>query len=215
MTAPLDDSVNKFGPGVLKIGSTGSEIDASCMVNNLTITASPNRGDSKVMLCGTTKPGSVTYDYEMGGNLDLDLELGEDSLFALSQAEPGSEQPFVFTPNEEGGTTAEGTLILDPLDFGSSDGFGAIMASDVAWALKGAPTYTYGGGTPPAVATGATAGTPGSFTPGGSTVPANLAALSTVTASPTTAWTTGQYVATADATHQHWSGTAWATGDAA
>ena len=67
-----------------------------------------------------------------------------------------------------------------------------------------------GGGT----ATGSSAGTPGSFTPGGSTAPANLAAMSTVTASPTTAWTTGQYVVLGDNSHAHWTGTAWAAGDA-
>jgi hypothetical protein len=64
------------------------------------------------------------------------------------------------------------------------------------------------------VATGATAGIPGSFTPAGATAPANLAALSGITASPTTAWTTGQYVQTGDTQHQHWTGTAWATGPA-
>lgn len=64
------------------------------------------------------------------------------------------------------------------------------------------------------VATGATAGTPGSFTPGGSSIPANLAAMSTVTANPTTAWTTGQHVVLGDSSHAYWDGSAWVTGDA-
>lgn len=67
-------------------------------------------------------------------------------------------------------------------------------------------------GTP---ATGATAGTPGSFTPSGSTTPANLAAMSSVTASPATAWTTGKYVVLGDATEAYWNGTAWVSGRAA
>lgn len=62
--------------------------------------------------------------------------------------------------------------------------------------------------------TGATAGIPGSFTPSGDTVPANLAAMTGIVASPGTAWTTGQYVATADAAHVHWNGTAWVAGAA-
>jgi hypothetical protein len=69
-----------------------------------------------------------------------------------------------------------------------------------------------GGGTQ---ATGATAGTPGTFTPGGSTAPANVAGMTGLTASPATAWTTGQYVqtGTAGAAGQaHWSGSAWAAG---
>lgn len=64
-------------------------------------------------------------------------------------------------------------------------------------------------------ATGATAGTPGAFTPPGSVPPANLAAMTGVTASPTSAWTTGQYVTLGDSSQAHWSGTAWAAGPAA
>jgi hypothetical protein len=67
----------------------------------------------------------------------------------------------------------------------------------------------------PVPATGATAGTPGTFTPGGSATPANLAALSTVTASPTTAWTTGQRVVLGDASSAYWNGTTWVAGTAA
>ena len=63
-------------------------------------------------------------------------------------------------------------------------------------------------------ATGATAGSPGSFTPSGAVAPANLAALSGVTANPTTAWTTGQYVLLGDSTKAYWDGTAWQAGQA-
>ena len=212
MTEPVSTDPNVFGPGVLKIGATGSEIEASCMVNNLQITASPNRGDSKTMLCGTQKAGSVTYDYELGGNLDLDLENGAEGLFALSQQYPGSTQAFTFTPNTEGETTATGELILDPLAFGSTDGFGAIMNSDIAFVVVGAPTYSYGTGGAVA-ATGATAGTPGAFTPAGATVPANLAALQAggVTASPLTAWATGESVNLGTGS-AHWDASAWAAG---
>jgi hypothetical protein len=72
-----------------------------------------------------------------------------------------------------------------------------------------------GGGS--TAATGATAGTPGTFTPGGSTPPANVAGMTGLTASPGTAWTTGQYVqtGTAGAAGQaHWTGSAWASGTA-
>lgn len=71
-----------------------------------------------------------------------------------------------------------------------------------------------GGG--PVAATGATAGTPGTWTPSGSTAPANLSAVTSagIIANPATAWTIGQYVATADTQHCHWDGAAWASGDA-
>lgn len=63
-------------------------------------------------------------------------------------------------------------------------------------------------------ATGATAGTPGAFTPTGATPPENLAAMSGVTANPTTPWTTGQRVVLGNSTNAHWNGSAWVAGSA-
>lgn len=63
-------------------------------------------------------------------------------------------------------------------------------------------------------ATGATAGTPGAFTPTNSYGPEAVAGLTGITASPNTAWTTGQYVRTRDGSTAHWSGSAWVAGPA-
>ncbi|MEU3265116.1 hypothetical protein [Streptomyces bacillaris] len=80
----------------------------------------------------------------------------------------------------------------------------------------GSNTWTYAitplGGL---LATGATAGTPGSFTPDGATSPENLAALSGVIATPSSAWTTGQHVVLGDSSKAYWNGTAWVAGQAA
>lgn len=75
-------------------------------------------------------------------------------------------------------------------------------------------------GVAPGQATGATAGTPGTWTPSGSTPPASVTALqgSGITASPSAAWTTGQYMQTATAStpgQAHWDGSAWVAGPAA
>jgi hypothetical protein len=71
------------------------------------------------------------------------------------------------------------------------------------------------------LATGATAGSPGLWTPGGSTVPDSVVALQNanpaIVASPATAWTTGQYVQTLTAStpgQAYWNGTAWTAGQA-
>jgi hypothetical protein len=72
-----------------------------------------------------------------------------------------------------------------------------------------------GGGA--AAATGATAGTPGTWTPGGATPPADAAGATSVVASPTTAWTTGQYVQGSTGGtggEMFWNGTAWTAGKA-
>jgi hypothetical protein len=71
-------------------------------------------------------------------------------------------------------------------------------------------------------ASGATAGIPGSWTPASCIVPASQTAVMagyprTITASPGTAWTTGQYVQTLTAGAAGrvcWTGTAWVGGAA-
>ena len=71
------------------------------------------------------------------------------------------------------------------------------------------------GGAGPVLATGATAGTPGSFTPAGSRSPASFSDLlaNPVTASPATNWTAGQYIACRNGDQAYWSGTApWKAG---
>jgi hypothetical protein len=93
-------------------------------------------------------------------------------------------------------------------DVGDSSSF------DLEWSISGwldVPTKT----TTATASTGATAGSPGSFTPAGSTPPANAAAATAVTASPATAWTTGQYVQGSTAGslgEMYWNGTAWTVG---
>jgi len=64
-------------------------------------------------------------------------------------------------------------------------------------------------------ATGASTGAPGSFTPSTYDKPANLAAMNAgVTASPTTAWTGGQYVVLGNGSNAYWDGAAWKVGKA-
>ena|SRR5215510_14267665 len=73
--------------------------------------------------------------------------------------------------------------------------------------------------TPPVNATSAAQGQPGIWAPVGSTPPASVAALQgaspAITASPTSAWSTGTWVQTGTAGapgQAHWSGTAWVAG---
>ncbi|WP_436739927.1 hypothetical protein [Streptomyces sp. BBFR102] len=61
-------------------------------------------------------------------------------------------------------------------------------------------------------ATGATAGTPGTFTPAGSAVPYDLVDLDLVTPNPSTAWADGQYVALGDGSIAHYDGSDWISG---
>lgn len=76
-------------------------------------------------------------------------------------------------------------------------------------------SWTDDGVEPYVTPTGVTPGTPGSFTPSGATAPYNLATLQDFGAlGETTAWTTGQYVVLGDGSFAHWTGAAWASGEA-
>jgi hypothetical protein len=203
-----------FGPGELTIGGVGEEIDVSCLVNNAILSASPTTADPTTKLCGTQRQGATTYSCTLSGNIDIDPHTGETSLFCLSWADPGSEQPFTFIPDSENGTSATGTLVIQPLDFGSTGAYGDDLTADFEFQVLWKPTITCAGeDTSPIAPTGATAGTPGSFTPAGATPPANLTALqgASIAATPNTAWTTGQSV-NLQSGNAHWDGSAWVAG---
>lgn len=143
MTATTAEPGHPLGPGTLKIGATGTEIDISCNVNNAVLSADKDQGDSVTKLCGTVVPGSTTYTYTLSGNVDTDI--GEESgFFALTVKNPGSQQDFSFVPNTAAGTSASGTLILDPLDFGG-DETTETMTSDFEFAVVGVPVYDWSG----------------------------------------------------------------------
>lgn len=142
MTTPPEPAVFDLGPGSLTIGATGTPIDVSCLVNNALVAADKDEGDSTTKLCGTVRPGSVTYSYHMTGNVDTDIA-DESGLFALSHSAKGTEQDFVFTPSTEAGTSATGSLVIDPLDFGG-DEMGTTMTSDFDFTIVGDPEFDYG-----------------------------------------------------------------------
>jgi hypothetical protein len=132
-----------LGPGELTIGATATPIDISCLVNNAVIAASKDQGDSETKLCGTVKVPKPTYTFELSGNVDTDIA-DPAGFFALSQADPGAELDFSFTPSTDAGTAATGRLIVDPLDFGG-DTTGETMKSDFAFTIVGEPVYVFGG----------------------------------------------------------------------
>ena len=216
MTAPtLPTDTGQLGPGSLTVGSTGSEIDISCYINNVGIEVSKDTTDQTTKLCGASRPGVTTYTYTLSGNVDVDLA-NASGLMALSWDNPGSTQGFVFVPNEDLGVEFTGSLTIDPLNV-QADEYGADLTSDFSWVIVGKPTVDRGTGGTVAI-TGVTAGSPGSFQPGNATLPANLAALKadpvvgdSGTNKPSTAWTTGQSV-NLQTGSAHWDGVAWVTG---
>jgi hypothetical protein len=184
---------------------------------------------------GFTVTGTVrVWPLQIGGDVgravrltvDAEWALGEDPVFSWQPTPPpngaatgaSAGMPGVWTPTgstppadlaalQAGGITASPTT---PWATGQwvepADGSMAYWDGS-AWQQGNAPVYP---------ATGATAGTPGTWTPSGSAPPADLATLQSgsITATPTTHWGLGQWVNVGDYTMAHWDGTAWQQGQA-
>jgi len=105
-----------------------------------------------------------------------------------------------------------------PVESNPIEDYGLVLPDGAHWGYVETevqpPAVTDGCGTMPAgtpLATGATAGTPGAFTPGGSRAPANQTELDTIVPSPATAWSPGEYVVVGGSNY-YWDGDSWEAG---
>jgi hypothetical protein len=146
-------------------------------------------------------PGLMDISGSFGGFFNS----AELTLFKAAMSPvPGTLQ---LMPN-----TTESAFFWQGLAYMSADIDCSMNAPKVTGDFKAAGPWSVPG---MVMATGAGPGTGnGTYTPSGATPPANLAALSAVTASPATAWTVGQFIVLADGTKAHWTSTAWAAGPA-
>ena len=106
---------------------------------------------------------------------------------------------------------------LDQAERGSVEGASVTFTWLEHDLFEGSPFWQFGPAVPGAALqpTGATAGTPGTFTPTGAQAPATITALRNLgDLGQTTKWTTGQYIEYGNAQKAHWDGDAWATGAA-
>lgn len=206
----MSAQATKLGPGLLTLGE-GGLMDISCRLSAARVEWDKDKEDDTEVLCGDTIPGATTYTAKLTGTIAQDLE-NTDGIVNYSWDHKGESVPFVFVPSTAAGQQCTGTVTIDPLDIGG-DEVKKNMMSDFEWDCVGEPALSPYTTTP---ATGATAGTPGSWTPAGTAPPADLADLqaSAIVANPATAWVTGTYVRPADNSHAHWTGSAWAVGDA-
>jgi len=140
---------------------------------------------------------------DIGGSFSGFWNSAELTLFkAAMQPSPGMLQ---LMPN-----TTEPSFIWQGLAYMDADIDCSMNAPKVTGDFKAAASWTVPG---QVLATSAAPGTGnGTFTPAGATPPANLAALSGVTAVPATNWTTGQFIGLADGTKANWNGTTWVAG---
>jgi hypothetical protein len=191
---------------------------------------------------GTTVVGfEETTDVDLDG---FGFAIETWSAVPKGSCEAGSVQyGYFLLPFIKGGVFSDSTIQNDAVDFGiqgalTKDGQGwgvgpydvvldetsAPGPLNVALAANAhrhlelttvaPPTAADGASALGVPATGATAGIPATTTPTNSYAPLDLAGATGLTASPSTAWTTGQYLLTRSGAKIHWSGTAWAAGAA-
>jgi hypothetical protein len=215
----------KFGP--LKADGTVDITlltDYGCQVTEARITAKANTKTIAATYCSPASdvnaPSSFTL--ELNGLQDWGRQDSSPSFSEYLFVNDATIVGFAFYLAGTAAPSASGMVSIAAGDFGGVAGDPLVLKGSLP--ILGYPNITDKSGNPlrTTPATGATAGTPGSWTPTGSTPPSSVANLiagtpNVVTASPATAWTTGQYVQTGTAGtpgQAHWSGTAWVTGAA-
>lgn len=141
----------KLGPGTLKIGEVGTEIDISCALSAAGIGTDKDQDDPVPVLCGDNVQSPADYTGTLTGTVLLDLA-DPASIFFFSWAHKGEAVPVTFTPNTAAGAIVTGTVTLDPLEI-AGDVKGNAQA-DFEWAFVDFPTVTppVGGGAAAATA---------------------------------------------------------------
>jgi hypothetical protein len=135
-----------LGPGVftITIGTAGTPVDHSCLVNSMTLTTDVSVGDSTFKLCGTEIPGTLTPTGTLAGNVDQDIDAGVGGgLFQACSEHWGETAAFTFEPSTSAGLEASGSVLLTPLTFGG-DEYGAPLVSDFSFQTVGDILYKQG-----------------------------------------------------------------------
>jgi hypothetical protein len=191
-------------------------VNLRCLVAHLEV-APENKLVTITSFCNETDyPGVTKWHLRVTFHQSFDTGAVYATLNAAYNAYVASGTPANFKARPYSSKVASATnpiisgyVIPQPFELLMGDA-GAGSQVQIDWNLTAFPTVDTGA----VAATGATAGSPGFYTPSGATVPANLAALTGIAATPSAAWAVGQYVITADLLAAHWTGSAWAAGKA-
>jgi hypothetical protein len=212
MAEPVPLILNDASLKISKSALTADLTELGCVTNHIEI--SPDTSITTLdTLCGSRDyPGITKWSLVCTLYQSFDPDATEEVLsaaVATGDAVPFEVLGYKSQPVSVTNPKWSGMAIPQPYSPLNGDA-GDASEVELEWSLTAAPAKSIG-----VKATGAVAGIPGYFT--GGDIPADLAALSAapaVVASPATAWTTGQYVTTADSIQAHWNGTAWATAPA-
>jgi len=199
--------------GVLSFGDEADTADFSCQPTNVRVTPSyDDDGDAVETLCGDTIPAGKKESWVLAGTSIADFD-NPEGFMSYCFDNRMMTVPFKWVPNVEGAPTWSGSVVLVALEEGGD--VNTRLTSDFEFDVSGDIQRSYD--TAQVDATGANSGTPGTWTPSGSVPPADAAAATNITANPSSAWLTGEYVqgsTAGTAGEMHWDGTAWVAGKA-
>jgi hypothetical protein len=198
------------------VDANGVTHQFDCQVTQAGLTSTGGDAVSLTTLCPT---GSFSESTERVWSLVMtgvqDVETAESLMMFLLEHD-GEEATFTFYPKvDKNGTPVgrgfQGLVTISPPSQIGNVAAGTWATFTASLGLIGKYTMVDESGNPVTTpATGATAGSPGVWSPGGSVPPADMASAPPLTGTP--AWATDQYVATAQGSPAGditWNGTAW------
>lgn len=133
--------ISKFGPGTLKIGEVGTEVDVSCQIEYASVQWDKSKDDDVTVLCGDVVPGATTRTATLSGHIFQDTSQPTGIVQQSWGALKGQTVPFVFIPNTVDDVQVKGDVTVEPITVGSGEA-GANMASDFEWDIVGEPTLS-------------------------------------------------------------------------
>lgn len=149
---------HKLGPGSLKFGATGSEVEFAASLKSCKVTVDVSEGDLIPVLSGDELEDGDTETYSLSGSLLQQYDL--DSLLVWAHVNAGIDVPFVFIPDSDKQLSVSGTVRVRRLDIGGD--VKTRNTSDFTWKGKAGTMYDLndtGTSTPITVYDGTAAGT--------------------------------------------------------
>ena len=219
MSAP---TVITITDGVLILADDEAGLNAGmgfeCQVTEAAINATPNLQTVPATWCAPESQAPAATGYELAITWLQDWTANGGGLSMYAFENDTQTKWFSMQLDADVATTvAKGTVRLVAGSYGGAAG--TPLTATATWPLAAKPEITVPSGPGPVPSTGASAGIPGTWTPSGSVAPADAAAaeVAGITASPTTAWTTGQYVQGTNvgvSGEMYWDGDSWVAGRA-
>ncbi|MBZ4486280.1 hypothetical protein [Microbacterium sp. cx-55] len=125
-----------LGPGSLKIGQTATAREWAGELTKTALTPSTSSEDPTPMLDGSNLSGEDNTTWTLDGTLVDNFDFTSLQNFCIANA--GKELPFLWTPNDEGGSDYSGVVKIRPIAIGGD--VKKKNTNDFSFPLSGDPT---------------------------------------------------------------------------